>query len=280
MTELTQLNEDLQIILEQDLEPDNPRLHIAIAQGNFNQVHEYVIAGDSLEEMGLYGSIPLEIAARHGNLEIVRFLVERGANINPLDIGTSTPLHEAAFYGHYEVALFLIQSGADVNSTVEDDETPLIYIAALGKVEMAELLVQSGADVNASDQYGTTAIVKAAKSKNQPLLEYLSSLVSEQERNQAQIEAFIASVKEGDLTDVMVRISNGIDINEIDIGGWTALMHSAYKNQVLIGQALVEAGADLSLTDEIGRTAMAIAREEGHDEFVQLLIRAEQTKLH
>ncbi|MBE9010917.1 ankyrin repeat domain-containing protein [Pseudanabaenaceae cyanobacterium LEGE 13415] len=274
MTELTQLNEDLRIILEQDLEPDNPRLHLAIAQGDFDQVHKYVMEGDSLEEIGLYGSIPLEVAARHGHLKIVQLLVERGATINPLDIGTSTPLHEAVLYSHYEVALFLIQSGADVNSEIEDDETPLIYIAALGTVEMAELLVQSGANINASDRYGTNAIIKAAKSRNQPLLNYLSCLVSERDRYQAQVEGFIASIKEGDLTDVTGRISNGMDINAISIEGWTALMHSAYENQILIGRALVEAGADLNLTDEFGQTALVIAQEEGHNEFAQLLRRA------
>lgn len=64
-------------------------------------------------------------------------------------------------------------------------------------------------------------------------------------------------------TAVKLHIRRGDDLNARDSGGMTPLMLAASKNRVSVCSLLVEAGADLSLCDQSGRDALAIALSAG-----------------
>ena len=51
----------------------------------------------------------------------------------------------------------------------------------------------------------------------------------------------------------------------------TALMHAVSSNRALTVKLLLEAGADINMKDESGRTALMWAVERGHTDIVELL---------
>ena len=53
--------------------------------------------------------------------------------------------------------------------------------------------------------------------------------------------------------------------------GNTALHWAAYYGRLAIATRLLEGGADLTLRDKDGKTALDIARSQGHSEVVALL---------
>ena len=55
------------------------------------------------------------------------------------------------------------------------------------------------------------------------------------------------------------------------IDGWTALHRAASLGYLAIATRLLEGGADLTLRDKYGKTALDYARSQGHSEVVALL---------
>ena len=67
-----------------------------------------------------------------------------------------------------------------------------------------------------------------------------------------------------------------IDVDHVNNLGWTALLEAVILGDggpahVEIVRMLVEAGADRSIADRDGVTALEHARERGYDEMVRLL---------
>lgn len=87
------------------------------------------------------------------------------------------------------------------------------------------------------------------------------------------------AVLSGNLEAVRQHIEAGTDINEKDqMSGSTPLISAATFGQVEIAKALIEANADLSLTNNDGATALHTAAFFCRVEVVQLLIDAQADK--
>lgn len=70
---------------------------------------------------------------------------------------------------------------------------------------------------------------------------------------------------------VLIHIERGDDLNARDASGMTPLMLCAARNKPAICQLLLRAGADHSLLDPLGRTALQIAVDAGSDATAAIL---------
>ena len=68
----------------------------------------------------------------------------------------------------------------------------------------------------------------------------------------------------GDTAAVLRLIKKGAKINARGFYGWTPLMNAAVSNRPETVKALLERGADASLTDDMGMTAVQAASRNGH----------------
>ena len=93
--------------------------------------------------------------------------------------------------GKTETAEFLIEKGANVNAADNFGETALMKAALWGYTETAELLNAKGADVNTDDNNGENALMWASLGRYSETVELL--------------------------------IAKGADVNSVDNGGETAL---------------------------------------------------------
>lgn len=79
------------------------------------------------------------------------------------------------------------------------------------------------------------------------------------------------AAQEGHMETVLALITAGADVNVANDVGTTALHIAARKGYIEIVQALIEAGADTALKNDDGKTAADLAAEHGHDRLAELL---------
>ncbi|MBL8930552.1 MAG: ankyrin repeat domain-containing protein [Kineosporiaceae bacterium] len=186
-------------------------------------------------------------AAGHGDVHGVRDALSRGASLDgATDRNQSTALTRAAYQNRVEVAQLLVESGADVNRKDSSEQSP--YLIATSEVgddpRLLDLFLAHGADVSATDSYNGTGAIRAAH-RGYPVI-------------------------------VGRLIAAGVDVDHVNRLGWTALLEAVIlgnggeAHQAVVAR-LLAAGADRSLRDPQGRTALEIARERGHDAMVALL---------
>ncbi len=72
---------------------------------------------------------------------------------------------------------------------------------------------------------------------------------------------------------VRLLLESGADASLGDYKGWTALHTAAFQGNEVILKLLLERGPDVDIQDCNGRTALHIAASQGHDAIAQLLLR-------
>jgi ankyrin repeat protein len=184
-------------------------------------------------------------AAERGDVHGVVALIQAGADVGVRDHRNRTAVTIAAFSGHAEVVTELIAAGADVNAQDDERYNAVLSTGVTGDVEVLRAVLRGNPDLEIRNKYGGIAIIPAAE------------------------RGHVALVRE--LID-----STEIDVDHVNDLGWTALLEAVMLGDggaahVEIARLLLEGGADRSIADPEGRTALDHARERGHVEMVALL---------
>jgi TonB family protein len=137
-----------------------------------------------------------------------------------------TPLMRAAEHGNVDNMRVLLKQGARVSDTDASGWTPLMYAAASSSSEPVQLLLQMGADPNQKSITGDTALMASA----------------------------INGMFDEDLVKARAKL------NAQNSGGITALMILAAKGEADEIRDALKAGANASLKDAKGRTALDYLR--------------------
>lgn len=98
-----------------------------------------------------------------------------------------------------------------------------------------------------------------------------SDPIAKQESNQADVEAFIESIKKGDVASVERWLAAGISANVKDGNGRPALLLAIQTGSLDVVDALLTKGADVN-TEYKTWTALGLAAHNGRLEIVKLLI--------
>ena len=89
----------------------------------------------------------------------------------------------------------------------------------------------------------------------------------------------IEAVKDDDTERLQEALTAaGVDVDERDEQGWTALNWAAGRGDADAVRALLDHGADITLTGRDNRTPLRIAKAAGHEEVVAILSEAEKAK--
>jgi len=182
-------------------------------------------------------------SAKH--VDIVRYLLAQGIAIDITDFQGCTALTYAAHSNIREIVEELIRAGANVNHRDNDGETVLMWVAdTAGNAEMLRLLIDQGAEVNALN----IAVEPSAIT-----------------------DALSWTMLHGDCEMIHVLLDSGANVSQSD-----ALTRASYKGFISAVRLLLAHGADPTALDCYGKSTLAIARDSGHQEIVQLLLAAEK----
>ena len=173
------------------------------------------------------------------NETLVARLIEEGADVNAVNKYGDRPLSFAQ--GNAPILRMLVEAGADVNFVDKDGNTPLIVAlqSSFLRYDTVKILINAGADVNAVNKYGYTASSYAKEYK--------------------VYQELISAIKDGDAKEVARLITNGADVNFVDIFCETPLFSAVTQGDCGIVNILLDAGADLHFIRSNGATPLSHA---------------------
>ena len=186
-------------------------------------------------------------AAGTGDADKIALLVEAGADLETRDARERTPLLVAVTTDHVDAARVLVEAGADPDALDDRHDTPWLVTGVTGSVPMARVLLTASPDLTIRNRFGGVSHIPAS------------------ERGHADYVAFVV-----DNTDIAIDHVNDL--------GWTALLEAVILGQGTepwqrIVDTLVKNGADVSIADRDGITALQHARRLGFTEIADILDR-------
>ena len=157
-------------------------------------------------------------------------------------------LLRAATDDEVEEARSLVAAGADPDTLDDRHDTAWLITGVTGSVEMARVLLTADPDLTIRNRFGGVSHIPAS------------------ERGHAAYVEFVL-----DSTD--------IDVDHVNDLGWTALLEAVMLGEGTerwqrIVQSLVDHGADVSIADRDGVTALQHARNRGFGAIADILEQA------
>ncbi|MEO5669473.1 MAG: ankyrin repeat domain-containing protein, partial [Ramlibacter sp.] len=190
----------------------------------------------------------LHAAAHAGDTARIAALAASGADINARDAHGRTPLHVATFARQRDAVRALVKAGAKID-VLENDRYDGVTIASVANDEdTLRVLLGLGASAKlVTSRYDGTALIAAAHLGHDGVVRQL--------------------------------IAAGAPLDHVNNLHWTAAIESVVlgdggpRHQATL-KALIDAGANLRLTDRQGNTPLQLARSRGFAQMVQMLERA------
>jgi ankyrin repeat protein len=252
-------------------------LILAARENDIESARLLLTAGADVNQTSNAGWTPLLMATNNRNYQLGKLLVERGADVNKANATAFTPLYLAtdnrnieggdypvpkADMDHLEFIKLLLTRGADPNARVngntetrtiftmqwfmEAGATPFIRAAQSSDTALMKLLLSHGADPKLKTNLGDTALSAAGG------IGWVEGVTYEWSREE-NVEA------------IRMLLDLGLDPNNANGEGRTALMGAALKGRVEAIRLLVSRGADLNQKDIGSRdTTNADSQLAGH----------------
>jgi ankyrin repeat protein len=265
----------------------------AAREGDIESARVMLDAGVDINQADVDGTNGLVFSIMNQHYSFARFLLERGADPNRLDIKGRGALYAVVDIRNedysampsrkeddplpsLEIVKDLLAHGANPNvqltknlpgrsgmdsgdTTLDEGATPLMRAARAGDSAVMRLLLDKGADPKLTTKEGNTALMFAAG-------------VGYRDKNTRGSESEA-------LEALKVALALGLDLNQANTRGETALHGAALRGAGTIVQFLVEHGAKLDATTKQGFTPLDVAMGKNsfaglpvpHDSTVALL---------
>ena len=262
---------------------------------------KFLTSGMVITALPKGGWTPLMYAARQGSIDAAKALLEAGANPNLTDPDGTTAIMIAIINAHFDLAAMMAEKGVDLNIADTSGMTAL-YAAVdmhtlpamlsrpapkvtdkLDSAALVPILLKHGADPNlrlkkpiigrhhdsgdASMGEGTTALMRAAKSSDFPVMRSLldgganPALTQKDYSNMPMIllNGRGAGNEAAALEAIKMSVEHGLDIDAFNANGQTLLHLAVQRGQNSIVRYLAERGAKLDMKNKQGRTPMDLA---------------------
>ncbi len=186
-------------------------------------------------------------AATAGDESQVQRLLDAGVDPDAADAVGRTAVTHAAYAGHAPVVRMLVDAGADIDLQDVTRANALLSTGETGYVEVLDEVLRADPDLTRTNRFGGTALIPASD--------------------------------RGHVGVVRRLLDTAIDVDHVNDLGWTALLEAVILGDggvkhTEIVRRLVAAGADASIADREGVTALEHARAAGYAEIVAILERA------
>jgi ankyrin repeat protein len=228
-----------------------------------NTVRLLLEKGAEIEARDEEGQTPLIRAASAAQTGIVKLLLDKGARIEARDKYGNTALMSTACGGcavidmgdTFDSARLLVARGASVEARNKRGDTALMTAVSSGQTRIANLLLEKGANIEDRDSDGNTPLILAAPSGFTTSTGMVSTAGT-----------------------VKMLLDHHCDINARNKKGQTALMAAVSEEGASeasqIVSLLLSRGADTSIQDINGNTALTLAKKNGYTRAARLLMKA------
>lgn len=156
-----------------------PRLALACARGDREEVLGILAAGVDSDSRGTDGRTALLTAAQNGDLTLVEALLAHHADPDLVSLNGTRPLIAAAAHADLEMTRRLLDAGASADARDRNGLSPLTVVCAArsarpeARLEVARLLLDRGSAADQRDRFGNTPLIRAAGNSDGPLVRLL-----------------------------------------------------------------------------------------------------------
>jgi len=255
-------------------------LHSAAQRGDVEEVRARLQAGEEVDGCDVLGRTAVHVAAAASQLDTLDLLLKAGSQQHG-DRRGITPLHRAAEEGHLEAAQMLLMAKASPNIQGADGRTALHAATTAEQREVVELLMTNKASANLRDEDGST-----------PLLLAVDGTISNDDKVNAVIKPLLQGRAEVGVTGgglgpfktalhaatiakmpkvVKLLLDSGINVDAVDATGTSAAHLAARMGNMEVFRALLEAKADVTITDQHGKTVYSYAVANNRQAIIELL---------
>jgi ankyrin repeat protein len=187
----------------------------------------------------------LRRAARSGDADAAAIALREGADIETRDSNRRTPLLLAAAGDHPAAARLLVDLGADPDALDDRHDTAWLVTGVNGSIPMAKIIAAAKPDFGLLNRFGGTSLIPAS------------------ERGHADYVAWVVE-------------HTPVKVDHVNRLGWTALLEAVILGEGTqrwqrIVRTLLDAGADATVADKDGLTAVQHARKRGHTEIARII---------
>lgn len=226
------------------------------------------------------GETALHIAAKNGREEFLQELITRGADINERDNNGNTAFDLAAENNKLETMIILIEAGYNINSVDKDILTLLKYAKRHKRSDLAKELLLHG--IKAKGKNGRTLLHTAAWRKNLFRVETLISMgadVNAQDddgRTPLHQISFAICMKKQKTRELIARskVYHKPSLRKLLLSQNCSCKACSFApDWINCLKVLIQAGADPTLKNKFGKTALAESRRNTSD-FIYCLISA------
>jgi hypothetical protein len=163
----------------------------------------------------------------------------------------------------------LLQRGFDPN-TVEPErgDTGLILALREKSIKVFPVLINArGIDLNQRANNGDTALMIAAYSANKPAVEALLAKGATVNQDGWTALHYAATIGDNDIVKMLLAKSAALDAPSPN--KTTPMMMAARGGHIYTVKALLDAGADASLKNDVGMSAIDFAQQGGYKDIVE-----------
>lgn len=174
---------------------------------------------------------PLFQAIYSGSLRMVKLVYEFDSPTRFFE-EFGSPLGAALSSGHFDIAEYLLEKGAKINGDGEFS-IPIFDVLETQKPELLIKTLELGADPNATNPQGITCLMWAAGQKKKELYDILIEHKSDYTKKCNGVTALYFSAWQGCEEVIEDLLSKGLNINDKDDRGRTALYYVAIDLQTI-----------------------------------------------
>ena len=264
-------------------------LSLAAGSGNY-KLAEFLITRGARTETATDVQ-PIHRACAGNSPEVVQLLLDSGVSVNVKDVDGRRPLHYAARSVDENLKVLSVLLGAtgiDVCATDSTGSTPLHGAVHNKRYAAALFLLDHGASACAKDNDGKTALQylsapdtpeEREHKKHEELYQRLVQLSAANEPSpaatSASTEQLLDTAATGKPEDLVDMFHHGVDVNQVDSEGKTALHQAATRGESSNGSECVNVcllwGSDVNSQDKRGDTALHQAVRSDNADTVKLL---------
>ncbi len=247
----------VKLLLEYGANTDQPNadgntpLMEASLKGHCDVVSLILEAGANVNAADGTKGTALMSAAHNGHCAVVQLLLDSGANVDQANHNGRTTLLQASHQGHSEVVKILLKHKASIDQADVDCNTPLIMASHNGHCDVVALLLKVGGDVNAADLRGWTALMSAAQNGHCDVVKLL--LEAGADVNAGAMHYWTRCAITGQLLYVDIEDTRHVMTQG---QGFTPLLIACQSHHWDIANVLLDAGADVLHSDDIGENAL------------------------
>jgi ankyrin repeat protein len=245
----------------------DPPLHQAVRTDDIEAARRLLSAGADATLANRLGVAPLALAADNGNTAMMRLLLDAGADANASDPAGETMLMIAARVGVLDAVRLLLERGASVDARdATYKQTALMVASRENHPAVVRLLIERGADVNAQTRVGPTPpwiLPNSVPGFSNGIGIVRGGLPERGSRAPipGAMSPLLYAARDGRLDVARLLLDAGANVNLTDANAITPLITAIVNNRVDVAKLFVERGADITLADWYGRTPLWAAVE-------------------